>query len=134
MALLSGAHVVVDSKDSEADRAFLRDTLGLRGIDSGGGWLIFALPRSEVAVHPAARSGKHELYFMCDDADAFVATLAKRGVKCAPVQDVGWGRLTRMPLPGGGRIGVYEPRHARPPAAPARRKRSSRTAPRDGRA
>lgn len=88
--------------------------LGLTGVDAGEGWLIFGLPPAELAVHPSDRNDVHQLYLMCDDIDAFVAAMAARGVSCEPAQDQGWGRLTRMTLPGGGHLGVYEPRHARP--------------------
>jgi catechol 2,3-dioxygenase-like lactoylglutathione lyase family enzyme len=112
--MISGAHVILYSADAEADRAFLRDVLKLRGVDAGEGWLIFALPPAEVAVHPAAKSGAHELYLLCDDVAAFAAEMKRRKVECAPVQDRGWGLLTQLTLPGGGTLGVYQPRHARP--------------------
>jgi hypothetical protein len=118
-AVIIGAHVVVYSRDAEADRAFLRDVLELPGIDAGEGWLIFALPPAEVAIHPAEKGGTHELYLMVDDVDAFVRALRRRRVRCSPVRDQGWGRLTLVTLPGGGKLGVYQPRHPRP--APARR-------------
>jgi len=112
--MINGAHVVLYSTDPEADRAFLRDTIGLSHVDAGHGWLIFALPPAEVAVHPAENSGKHELYLMCEDVDAFVASMREKGVACTDVEDQGWGRLTAITLPGGGDLGVYEPRHERP--------------------
>ena len=112
--MITGAHSIIYSTDAEADRAFLRDVLGLSGIDVGGGWLIFALPPSEVAVHPAERLDGHELYLLCDDVAAFVDDMQKRGVECTPVVDRRWGLLTEVTLPGGGKLGVYEPRHARP--------------------
>jgi len=111
---ITGAHSVIYSTNAEADRAFLRDVLGFPSVDAGEGWLIFALPPSEVAVHPAKEDGAHELYLMCDDANAFVADMQSRGVPCDPVFNAGWGLLTRITLPGGGKLGVYEPRHARP--------------------
>lgn len=112
--MLTGAHAIIYSTDAEADRTFLCDVLELPSIDSGGGWLIFALPPAEVAVHPAERNDVHELYFMCDDVEAFVAGMRSRDVACDPVEDLSWGRLTHLALPGGGKLGVYEPRHARP--------------------
>jgi len=112
--MITGAHSIIYSTDAEADRAFLRDVLGLRGVDVGGGWLIFGLPPSEVAVHPAERSAGHELYLLCDDVAASVADMETRGVPCTPVPDRRWGLLTEVTLPGGGKLGVYEPRHARP--------------------
>ena len=112
--MLSGAHVIVYSRDAEADRAFFRDVLGLPSVDVGEGWLVFALPPAEVAFHPADESGTHELYLMCDDIEAFRASMRGRGVVCSPVSDRGWGLLTEVTLPGGGELGVYQPRHARP--------------------
>jgi catechol 2,3-dioxygenase-like lactoylglutathione lyase family enzyme len=112
--MISGAHMVIYSADAEADRAFFRDVLDFPSVDAGQGWLIFALPPSEVAVHPAAESGKHEIYLMCDDVAATVRVLEKQNVTCDPVTNVGWGMLTRLSLPGGGRLGLYQPRHPRP--------------------
>ena len=114
--MINGAHAILFSKDPGADRAFLRDVLELPNVDVGDGWLIFGLPPSEVAVHPAEESGRQELFLMCDDVEEFVTGMERRGIACGPVQDLGWGRLTRLTLPGGGDIGVYEPRHERPPA------------------
>jgi catechol 2,3-dioxygenase-like lactoylglutathione lyase family enzyme len=113
VAVIRGAHVIVYSADAEADRAFFRDVLGLASVDSGGGWLIFRLPPAEVAVHPAETSGAVELYLVCDDVEATVADLEGRGVVVeGPVSDEGWGRLVTIRLPGGGRLGLYEARHA----------------------
>jgi catechol 2,3-dioxygenase-like lactoylglutathione lyase family enzyme len=113
--LITGAHTVVFSSDAEADRAFFRDKLELESVDAGGGWLIFALPPSELAVHPSDGSTGHELYLMCDDIEATVADLEGKGVAFArPVEDQGWGRLTAIVLPGGGELGLYEPRHPTP--------------------
>jgi hypothetical protein len=113
--MIIGAHAILYSKDPDADRAFLRDVLRFPPVDVGGGWLIFGLPPSEVAVHPADASGRHELYLMCDDVEAFVREMAARNVACGPVTDLRWGLLTEIVLPGGGKLGVYQPRHARPP-------------------
>jgi catechol 2,3-dioxygenase-like lactoylglutathione lyase family enzyme len=121
--VIIGAHTVISSRKPEADRAFLRDVLGLPHVDAGGGWLIFGLPPSEVAVHPSRRNDVHEFYFLCADVRAFVAAMKAKGVSCGPIQRMSWGRLTQLRLPGGGRIGVYEPRHARPKARRARRRR-----------
>ena len=112
--MINGAHSIVYSTDPEADRAFFRDVLELPSVDVGGGWLIFGLPPAEVAVHPSVENDVHEFYLMCDDVDALVAEMKKRRVACGPVQDEGWGRLTQVSLPGGGKLGIYEPRHARP--------------------
>jgi catechol 2,3-dioxygenase-like lactoylglutathione lyase family enzyme len=114
MAKITGAHSIVYSTRPEADRAFLRDVLGLPHVDVGHGWLIFALPPSEVAVHPSEKNDVHELYFMVDDVAAFVDEMTERGLRCDPPVNQGWGLLTQLTLPGGGKIGVYQPRHARP--------------------
>jgi hypothetical protein len=141
--MINGAHLIVYSKDSAADRAFFQDVLGLGHVDVGDGWLIFGLPPSEVAVHPSKKNGVHELYLMCDDVNAFVKAMKKHKIACDAVTDQGWGRLTSITLPGGGKLGVYEPRHARPgvadgggkqrakaprKAAPKRAKRAAKTA------
>ena len=112
--MIIGAHSIIYSKDAEADRAFLRDVLKLTNVDVGHGWLIFGLPPAEVAVHPSGENDVHEFYLMCDDLSAFVAELTKQGVAFDPVQDQGYGILTKLTLPGGGKVGVYQPRHARP--------------------
>jgi hypothetical protein len=125
--MLTGAHSILYSKKPEADRAFLRDVLKLPSVDVGDGWLIFGLPPSEVAVHPSRRNDVHELYLMCDDVRAFVAAMKKRKVACSPIVDQGYGVFTQVKLPGGGKLGVYEPRHERP-KQPARRKSVRRRA------
>jgi len=109
--MISGAHMIFYSADAEADRAFFRDVLGFPFVDAGHGWLIFALPPSEIAVHPAAENAKHEIYLMCDDVTSTIQTLERQQVKCDPVADLGWGLLTHLSLPGGGRLGLYQPRH-----------------------
>lgn len=114
--MITGAHSIIYSTNPEADRAFLRDVLGLTHVDVGDGWLIFGLPPAEVAVHPAAKNDVHEFYLMCDDVARHVASMVARGVACDPIRDQGWGLLTHVTLPGGGRLGLYEPRHARPKA------------------
>ena len=111
---INGAHTVLYSTDPEADRAFLRDVLKLPHVDVGEGWLIFGLPPAEVAVHPSDKNNVHEFYLMCDDVEAFVAEMHEHTIACDPVEDAGWGLLTRVTLPGGGKLGVYQPRHARP--------------------
>ena len=112
--MIVGGHTVIHSTNPEADRAFFKDVLGFPSVDAGGGWLIFALPPSEFAVHPAEANDRHEFYLMCDDAEAFVKEMTGKGVECEPTNNVGWGILTRVTLPGGGKVGVYQPRHARP--------------------
>jgi hypothetical protein len=117
--IITGAHMLIYSTDAEADRAFLRDILRLTNVDAGDGWLIFGLPPAEVAVHPAEQDNSQELYLMVDDVEGLIAELQTHRVACDPVQDAGWGRLTYLRLPGGGKLGVYQPRHARPPATSA---------------
>ncbi len=114
--IITGAHAIIYSRRPESDRAFLREILGLSGVDIGDGWLIFALPPAELAIHPTSKAGMHELYLMCVDIDAFVAAMEKQRVRCDPLRDLSWGRLTRIKLPGGGKLGVYQPLHARPKA------------------
>jgi catechol 2,3-dioxygenase-like lactoylglutathione lyase family enzyme len=109
--MINGAHTIVYSKDAEADRAFFRDVLGFASVDAGRGWLIFALPPAEAAFHPSEQSGKHELYFMCDDVQAEILALAAKGVTCSPIHEERWGSLTSIPLPGGGSVGLYQPKH-----------------------
>ncbi|HUL73733.1 MAG TPA: hypothetical protein VLT86_11565 [Vicinamibacterales bacterium] len=129
--MISGAHTIIYSADADADRAFFRDILGLAHVDVGDGWLIFGLPPAEVAIHPSDENDEHELYLMCDDVEAFVAAMKAQNIACGPVQNQGWGLLTEVTLPGGGKVGVYQPRHARPASskAPRRaRRRATRAA------
>jgi hypothetical protein len=126
MPRVTGAHAIIHSRHPEADRAFFRSVLGFPSVDAGDGWLIFALPPAEVAVHPADENGTHELYLMVDDVRGFASDLAARGVSCTPPRDLRWGVLTQLTLPGGGTLGVYEPRHPRPPSG---RRAKSKPAP-----
>jgi hypothetical protein len=114
--MLIGAHCILSSTRPEQDRAFLREIFELPDVDLGHGWSIFALPPAEIAVHPSEKNDVHELYLMCDDIAAFVAEMRSRSVACTAVEELRWGRLVRITLPGGGKLGVYEPLHARPPA------------------
>lgn len=110
--MITGVHTIIYSKDPERLRAFLRDVLKLPAVDAGRGWLIFASPPAELAAHPSDRESGHELYFMCDDVTATLAELAPAGVTpLAPVSDEGWGLLTRVRLPSGDEVGLYQPRH-----------------------
>src|SRR5215470_6094660 len=112
--MIDGAHVIIYSKDAKADKAFFKNVLKFGNVDAGHGWLIFKLPPAEVAVHPSDENDLHEFCLMTDDLDLEMAKLKKAGVACEPVSTQAWGRLTRITLPGGGRIGLYQPRHARP--------------------
>jgi catechol 2,3-dioxygenase-like lactoylglutathione lyase family enzyme len=109
--VLSGAHVVVYSRNAEADRAFFRDVLGFRSVDAGHGWLIFAVPAAEVAFHPHDQNDKHEMFFTCDDLKVQMAALQKKGVQVGKISEERWGARTTISLPGGGAIGLYEPKH-----------------------
>jgi catechol 2,3-dioxygenase-like lactoylglutathione lyase family enzyme len=124
--LISGVHALIYSRDAEADRAFFKDVLGLDSVDSGGGWLIFALPPSELAIHPTAEQEDHELYLLCDDIEATARELERKRVPLTrPFDEERWGRVTRLTLPGGGRIGLYQPKH--PLAHPTTAASQSRT-------
>jgi len=110
--MIIGIHTLIYSKDAEKDRAFFRDVLGFKGVDAGDGWLIFALPPSELGVHPTDSEESHEIYMMCDDVAKKIAELKSKGVSCSDVRDAGWGLLTTITLPSGGKLGLYQPRHA----------------------
>jgi predicted enzyme related to lactoylglutathione lyase len=113
--VITAAHLLLMAEDPEAARAFFRDVLGWPHVDNGDGWLIFALPPAEVAVHPADGPRGHELYLMCDDLDATVGELEAKGVDVlGPATQEPWGRLVQIRVPGLGAIGLYEPRHASP--------------------
>jgi catechol 2,3-dioxygenase-like lactoylglutathione lyase family enzyme len=115
--VITGTHAIVFAEDAQAARAFFDEVLGLRAVDAGGGWLIFALPPAELACHPTSPDdgGRHELYLMCDDVEATVADLEAKGVEfVAPISDEGFGRMTRMRVPGGGELGLYQPTHPSP--------------------
>jgi len=112
--MINGGHVVIYSKDAEADRAFIKNVLKFNYVDAHGGWLIFKLPPAEVAVHPSDENDLHEFYLMTDDLEMEINALTRAGVKCDTVTQQSWGRATRIRLPGGGTLGLYEPRHARP--------------------
>jgi hypothetical protein len=114
LAMLSGAHVILYSPDADADRAFLRDILALPYVDVGRNWLIFALPPSEIAVHPAEGESKHDLYFKCDNVQTFVEHMRASGFACSQINEQRWGWLTEVTLPSGAKLGIYQPKHERP--------------------
>jgi catechol 2,3-dioxygenase-like lactoylglutathione lyase family enzyme len=114
VTVINGSHVIVFSRDADADRAFFADVLEQPHVDAGGGWLIFKLPPAEVAVHPSEGSVECDLYFMCDDVEETVRDLRDKGVQFTQeISDERWGRVTRFRLPGGSEVGLYEPRHPR---------------------
>jgi hypothetical protein len=109
--MIYGTHVIIYSENAEADRAFFRDVLKFASVDAGHGWLIFALPPAEIAIHPSDESGTQKVYFMCDDLRAEIANLESKGIECSEVKEARWGSITKMGLPGGGEIGLYQPKH-----------------------
>ncbi len=117
--MISGVHAIIYSNDPDAVRRFFAEVLEFPSADAGGGWLIFALPPAELAAHPADGESRHELFLMCDDIRATVRKLEAKGVEFTEdVTDAGWGLITALRLPDGGRLALYEPRHARPQATP----------------
>jgi catechol 2,3-dioxygenase-like lactoylglutathione lyase family enzyme len=118
-AVIAGAHTIIFAEDAERAREFLHDVLGFEGVDAGDGWLIFALPPGELAVHPGSGWGRgpghHTLFLMCHDIERTVAELERKGVEfVSPIEDEGWGRIAHFKIPGAGEIGLYEPRHPSP--------------------
>lgn len=111
--MIIGLHAIIYSKDADKDRAFLRDVLGLKSVDAGHGWLIFAAPPAEIAVHPieGAEKPRHDLFLMCDDLKATMQQLAAKGAQCGSITEARWGSITSIHLPGGGELGLYQPRH-----------------------
>ncbi len=109
--MINGVHVIVYSTDPESDRAFFRDVLKFPAVDAGHGWLIFALPPAEAAFHPSEKNDLHQLYFMCDNLKGTMESLKEKKVKCGVVTEERWGSLTTITLPGGGKLGLYQPKH-----------------------
>ncbi len=114
--MIIGAHSIIYSREPDRDRSFPRDVLELPSVDVGGGWLIFGLPPAEVAVHPSEQNDVHEFYLLTDDVGALIARLKQQSIDCSAPRVMSWGLLTHITLPGGGKLGIYEPRHARPEA------------------
>jgi hypothetical protein len=112
--MITGAHSIIYSANPKADRDFFKKVLKFPSVDIGHDWLIFGLPPSEVAVHPTDGSASNEFYLMCHDINLFLKEMSKHNIKCSPVENLRWGMLTRLTLPGGGQLGVYEPKHVRP--------------------
>ena len=112
--MITGAHAIIYSKNAEEDKNFFKYVLKLTNVDVGRGWLIFGLPPSEIAVHPSPDNTSHELYLMCEDIKKFIEEVGKHNISCSEPEDQGWGILSQISLPGGGLLGVYQPRHQRP--------------------
>jgi len=120
--MITGVHAILYAKKAEATRKFFRDVLEMPSVDVGGGWLIFGLPPAEMGVHPTMDGieESHELFLMCDDLAKTMADLKKKGVKFkGKVQEPPWGSLITMKVPGGGEMGLYQPKHASPNARQA---------------
>jgi len=112
--MITGAHSIIYSSDAQADMDFFKNVLKFPNVDAGRGWLIFGLPPSEIAIHPSAEGGMHEFYLLCDDINAFIKEMAEQGIACGAIEMQRWGNITKLTLPSGAKIGVYEPKHARP--------------------
>jgi catechol 2,3-dioxygenase-like lactoylglutathione lyase family enzyme len=120
--MITGTHILLNSENADADRAFFRDVLGFHSVDAGHGWLIFAVPPTEAAIHPVENAGSHEaddgrsllgavVYLMCEDLEAEIKRLSAKKVKCSPVETQRWGITTTIRLPSGGGLGLYQPKH-----------------------
>jgi len=119
--MISGVHAIIFTRDADAVRAFLRDVIELPSVDAGGGWPIFALPPAELAAHPTDDAGHHELYLMCDDIEAAMSQLERKGVEVSrPIVEERWGRVTAIQMPDGGELRLYQPNHPTPPHGPDR--------------
>lgn len=118
--MISGAHMIIYSKDADADRAFFRDVLKFTSVDAGHGWLIFALPPAEIAFHPHNVNDLHEVYLMSDDLEATLAALKGKDIHCSEIHEESWGRSTCITLPGGGKLGLYQPKHPTANGVPSR--------------
>ena len=129
--MINGTHILIYSKKAAADKKFFKEVLKCPSVDVGGGWLIFGLPPSELAFHPSPDMTEKELYLMCDDIEQFVAEMQKHKIECSRISGQGWGRVTEITMPSGGKIGVYQPRHARPksmkPASVVAKKKKVKT-------
>lgn len=125
--MITGAHSIIYSTKPEKDREFFLNVLKLSNVDAGHGWLIFGLPPSEVAIHPGPKNDLHEFYLMCDDIKHFKKEMSKHKIACSEIKDHGWGLLSQLTLPGGGKLSIYQPRHARPKQMKAKSVTKSKT-------
>jgi len=125
--MITGAHVMLQSTNDKADMAFLTDVLKLPSINAGGGYMIYGIPPAEVSIHGSDRNDVHQLYFMCDDIAAFTGDMTRHGIAFSTPVRQSWGTVTEITLPGGGKLGVYQPRHTRPEPAgkPAAKKKAA---------
>jgi hypothetical protein len=112
--MITGAHSIIYSNNPEKDKEFFRNVLKFPFVDSGDGWLIFSLPPSEVAVHPSRKNNIYELYLMCDDIKGFAGQMRDLKVPCSPIEELSWGQMVHVKLPGGGKLKIYQPLHERP--------------------
>jgi hypothetical protein len=131
--MIIGAHIMLQSINDSADKAFFSDVLKLSSVDAGGGFHIFAVPPAEVAVHASDRNSVHQLYLMCDDIARFTADMTRHGIPFSTPQRQSWGTVTEITLPGGGVLGVYQPHHKRPTHAatkPAKKRAAKKPAAR----
>lgn len=112
--MIKGAHTVIFTKDAEADRNFFRDVLNFPHVDTGGGWLIFKMPPSEMAFHPGESNSQHLFYLICEDIHDFIALMKTHQITCSDIQEEPWGLIVEIKLPGGGDLGVYQALHKRP--------------------
>lgn len=127
--MIIGTHMMVQSADEAADKAFFRDILKLPHVDAGDGFLLFAIPPSEIAIHEGSGSS-HEMFLMCEDIEEFLAEMSEHGIAATPAQNQGWGILSQITLPGGGKLSVYQPQHERPEFGGAKRARRAKRAKR----
>ena len=123
--MIIGAHVMLHSRDEAADRAFLSEVLKFNSVDAGGGFMIYGIPPAEMAIHASDRNDLHQLYLMCEDIEDFVTEMTERAIAFTPPSFQGWGTMTEITLPGGGKLGVYEPHHKRPKHPAAKRARKA---------
>ncbi len=112
--MITGSHSIIYSTKPEKDREFFLNVLKLPNVDVGQGWLIFGLPPSELAIHPGPKNNLHEFYLMCDDIKQFTKAMKKHKIPCSEIKDHGWGLKSQLTLPGGGKLSIYQARHARP--------------------
>lgn len=122
--MIIGAHIMIQSRDHKADEAFLKDVMKFSSVEADKGFFIYGLPPAELAMHESDKNDSHEIFLMCDDIEAFAADMGKRGIDCTQPANRGWGTMAQVTLPGGGKLGIYQPHHKRPKAAAAAKKKT----------